>query len=124
MPNERKRIARAFAAIRKAGGVTVTGQCCQGCSWAEASHKGAKDGTTVAIHHRQGTQRAFAGRPRRWNDPGQGQMVAPLHVYHGGDSRLVCEALRAEGLTVEWGGSEREAIVVLPDGWRRPAGEG
>lgn len=104
-PSERTRLRRAFRAIKEAGGMTVTGMCCQTCSWAALRERGADTDTTVAIHHAQGTNAAF----------GLGRMIAPLHIYHGGNSRFVCQALENEGLRVEWAGNDDEAIVVLPD---------
>lgn len=102
---DREKLNAAFRAIRKAGGITVTGKCCQSCSWAEAAAKGATENSTVAIHHRQGVRGAFL-TPDTLGDT--------LHIYHGGDSRMVCEALRAQGLRVEWDGSPHRAIAVLP----------
>lgn len=105
---ECQRITAAFRSIRRAGGMTQTGLCCQSCSWAAIEGKGATEATTVAIYHVQGRDAAWPeGQNRRMKDA--------LHIYHSGDSRSVYEALQAQDLRVEWNGSAAEAIVVLPD---------
>lgn len=105
---ERIRLRRAFDAIKAAGGMTVTGMCCPDCSLAALIDRGADPDTTIAFHHAQSVALAW---PRKVG----GRMVEPLHIYHGGNSRMVCEALENEGLRVEWAGNDDEAIVVLPD---------
>ena len=105
---ECKRIAAAFRSIRKAGGMTQTGLCCQSCSWGAVDDKGATETTTVAIYHAQ-------GRNAAWPEGQNRRMRQALHIYHSGDSRSVYEALQNQGLRVEWNGSADEAIVVLPD---------
>src|SRR4051794_11297370 len=96
--NEYVRVERAFRAIRRAGGMTLTGSCCRTCSWAEIRGEGAIEGvTTVAFHHVQCTDSAF---PNGITKP----MRDRLYIYHDGDSRFVCEALRKQGLRVEWEG--------------------
>ena len=104
-PPERTRLRRAFQAIRDAGGMTQTGMCCPDCSLAALRDRGADTDTTIAIHHAQGTDAAFT----------RGRMTAPLHIYHAGNSRLVCQALENEGLRVEWTGNDDDTIAVLPD---------
>jgi hypothetical protein len=108
-PSERVRLNRAFTRIRKAGGLTQTGMCCQSCSWASVQRmKGWHDEATIAIHHAQGTMFSFPPGSGGW-------MQDPLHIYHDGDSEFICEALRSEGLRVEWDGDKNLAIVVHPD---------
>ena len=104
---ERTRLRRAFRAIRDAGGMTHTGACCPNCSLNAFHERGADTDTTIAIQYAEDVAEAFK----------RGRMVAPLHIYHAGNSRLVCQALEAEGLRVEWTGNDEDAMAVLPD-WR------
>lgn len=107
-PTERVRLNRAFKAIRDAGGMIQTGLCCTSCSWNAVEKRGAIEGDTIAMHHVQGTEVAFPkGR--------QGRMAERLHIYHNGDTAFICEALRNEGLRVEWNGDQEKAITVWPD---------
>ena len=107
-PSERIRLQRAFKTIRQGGGMTQTGMCCQSCSLNALLDRGADPDTTLAIHHRPGVARAFPANANA-------RMVAPLHIFHCGNSRFVYQALENEGLRVEWTGNNDEPIVVLPD---------
>lgn len=110
-----ERLTRAFEAL-DASGVTARENftCCRGCGLAEIGAE-RQDPRGFVFFHQQGTESAAAGHG--------------LSLYYGGfdgseDTTTavgheVVAALRVAGLSVEWGGSPSQAVVVEPLDWRR-----
>lgn len=102
-PTHRQRIKAALTKLSRTGFTTrMNFSCCQGCAWAELSAKGKKDGDDIVFFHRQDNE-AFDE---------DGNLKESLHIAHSGHAYQAVDALRAEGLTVEWDGDTSTRIEV------------
>ncbi|MFI8323122.1 DUF6891 domain-containing protein [Streptomyces sp. NPDC085529] len=112
-----ERLTAAFAGLERAGIVAREHfTCCRTCGTAEiGAEEGADEARGFVYFHRQCTETAADG--------------GPLHLLYGGfdgttDTTAavgaeVAEALRCQGLAVEWDGDPQAAILVTGLNWRR-----
>ncbi|MFF5972442.1 DUF6891 domain-containing protein [Streptomyces sp. NPDC012769] len=112
-----ERITAAFAALDGAGIVAREHfTCCRSCGLSEiGSEDGAEGARGFVFFHTQGTEGAASG--------------GPLYLLYGGfdgseDTTAavggeVAEALRGQGLTVEWDGDPGQAVKVTGLDWRK-----
>ncbi|MFG2333699.1 DUF6891 domain-containing protein [Streptomyces sp. NPDC048604] len=111
-----ERISAAFEALDGAG-ITARENftCCRNCGTAEIGGEGGADARGFVYFHSQCTEGAANG--------------GPLFLLYGGFDgtaqsaaevgREVTEALRGQGLTVEWDGSPESSIQVTGLDWRK-----
>lgn len=104
----REGIRRAFGKLRKAGWTArMSFMCCQGCgcaALAEAPYN-LKEGDNHVFYHKQDAER-LAKDNGTW-------------MTWGGDGKQIVAALRAEGLRVQWNGTEAERIYATGNKFER-----
>ncbi|MER7518045.1 DUF6891 domain-containing protein [Streptomyces sp. NPDC126499] len=112
-----ERITAAFTALDAAGIVAREHfTCCRSCGLSEIGMEdGAEEARGFVFFHTQGTESAASG--------------GPLYLLYGGFDGSeettaavggeVAEALRGQGLTVEWDGDPGQAVKVTGLDWRK-----
>jgi hypothetical protein len=121
VPTDCDRLDRAFAALDRSGIVARQNfSCCQNCGHVEIGREVAKapkepQVTGYTFYHFQDTERAAKGEGL-WLAYGSIERPDSALQRAGGS---VVEALRREGLTVEWDGDVRKRIRVTNLVWRR-----
>ena len=121
----RTKVRRAFTALRKTGAIArMNFGCCMGCASSELSEIAEKRGLhRIVYFHQQDNYSFVCGSDLH--------VRYCLHIYRAGKKpvlpmtaveadllktwgHLICAALQAEGLNVEWNGSTDHTIVVKP----------
>ncbi|MET9955540.1 hypothetical protein ABZ135_28895 [Streptomyces sp. NPDC006339] len=112
-----ERITAAFAALDAAGIVAREHfTCCRSCGTAEIGMEdGAEEARGFVFFHTQCTEGAAAGGPLYLMYGGFDGSPATTAAI-GGE---VAEALRGQGLTVEWDGDPGQALLVTGLDWRK-----
>ncbi|MEU8529551.1 MULTISPECIES: DUF6891 domain-containing protein [Streptomyces] len=111
-----ERVTAAFETLEGAG-ITARENftCCRNCGTTEIGGEGEEDARGFVFFHAQCTEGAANG--------------GPLYLLYGGFDgvaetttavgREVTDALRGQGLTVEWDGSPESSILVTGLDWRK-----
>lgn len=96
------RVTAAFKALRKQGfAAHQNWTCCQSCGNAALTERYGSDLVNYAFYHSQDRD-AFLKNDR----------IDGLCLSWGGDGPAIVRALEAEGLRVEWDGTEEQRIAV------------
>lgn len=112
--DDRTRIKDAFKVMRKHGyACRMNYECCGSCASA-ALHAKYGDEKPVVFWNRQ-SDAAFDWRTHYWQPQDKcGDLNNNLYLSWSGDSDFICNALEAEGLTVERPEHDGYCIVVRP----------
>jgi hypothetical protein len=90
-------------------------QCCRGCVTGAQVGLPTEDDTTTPYVWTYGSQNSAIsfdadGQPYYRHN---GQRAGTMYLYHGnGGGQKAADAFRAQGLTVEWDGSEYHAVEI------------
>lgn len=105
--DQRDRLRDAFKRLRRTHVTVLGGYCCSSCMWAAVADKREANGKGFVGFNRQ----SWAS----WDDDRRNVRAdSALYLQHDGADGIL-DALRAEGLPVEWNGDESKCIAVLPD---------
>lgn len=105
--DQRDRLRDAFKRLRGTHGTALGQYCCSSCMWADAGARAEAKGKGFVGFNRQSW--------RSWDDDRRNiKPGSALYLQHT-DAPPIIDALRAEGLPVEWDGDESKCIAVLAD---------
>lgn len=102
MNTDRERVNRALRNLRNGGFFTrIAWRRAYDDAWDEArSHE------NVVFYRKEGDVESFDEN---------GRLKGVLYLQWNGDVRKIIRALRSQGLNVDWNGSEKDCIFILPD---------
>lgn len=119
--SHRAAIRTAFRRLRSHGAFArMNFECCSSCAWYQVGHEPSNSNRTVVFYNQQ-SDNAFYSNHRRGRARTD-TLQRPLYLQWHGDAQQIIDALRAEGLDVEWEGTTTKAIMVRPTPLRVPTG--
>lgn len=123
---DRAAIRAAFATLRKKGYIAkMNFMCCSSCAWYEIGGKALsghqrsdiEEPKKAVFYNKQSHESAFREKSRGWSTKSRRYISMMLQndlcLQWSGDAKEIIAALEAEGLKVEWNGTDQNTINVV-----------
>lgn len=107
METDKQRFTKMFRELRKSGFIARQNyMCCQGCGWAAiGSHYGVEDEKQNVVFYHQQDHDSFDKK---------GKLTQLIRLSWQGNGALIKDTAEKFGYRVDWDGTEKERIGILP----------